>query len=850
MQQYYDIKNTYPDAILFFRMGDFYEMFGEDANTAGRELGLTVTSRNKNSEDPIPLAGIPYHAAEKYIPILTEKGYSIAICEQVSDPSGKGIVKREVVEVITPGTATRDSTLKEKHHNFLASIAQAGMQTSVAFIDISTGYIEIIIEENIEDALEEILKRESREVLLPEDSMDADIVSQTLEEQARIHISPKLSNIETVIVECFHKTLEQLSLQEGGILNYALAQGIAYIKEVQLRDIGHLRPPLVVDHSHMILPMRTLRHLEIFQTMRKQQRDTSLLGIIDHTTTSAGGRLLKTMLLKPLQNIAQIEDRYDLVELLFDQGSLRNELRAYLGHTYDIERILSRLCLGRGNARDLIAIGKSLEQVIAMIPLLSGLEEATLGQRIISSLCQDELEQIHHLISESIAEDPPIEIQAGGIIKTGYDEDIDNLRELSTDVKSTMLRLQEKEKEHTGISNLKIKHNNVFGYFIEITKTNKDLVPEHYIRKQTLVNAERYITPELKELEERVLSAEQQLVTKEYELFCTIRDKVIAYTDNLFTIAQALASLDVYISFAHHSVEHDYVRPSLNTNKMTTIVKGRHPVVEILEKQRGGQFVPNDTTFSKTSTQHLITGPNMGGKSTYLRQTALISLLAQIGCYVPATSAQLHVYDRILSRVGAEDNLSGGQSTFMVEMSETSAILSSTTENSLLILDEIGRGTSTFDGLSIAQAIFEYIHNTNGAHTLFATHYHELIDVAECLETATNYCVGVGQQGQTITFLHSIIPGGAEDSYGIDVAKLAGLPEEVVERARIILTTLENADHMQARPQPSLFEIGNTHSVSEEITKELRQVDLNGTTPMEALQLLAELHHRAKSSDK
>lgn len=838
MKQYREMKAKYGDAILFFRLGDFYEMFFEDALEASRLLQITLTSRSKGDKKA-PMCGVPHHAADGYIAKLTKMGKKVAICEQLTDPSLPGIVERDVIRIITPGTTLDENVLEQKSNNFIAAVTLEGAGFGFSYADISTGEFGSAVIGGIKELEAEIARLAPSEIIMPE----AHFVDSRLTELRK--------SFDTVFFFPFRSELEA----DGRLSARGAAEFLMeYLKATQKTNLDHLTgtESYRVD-KFMPLDDVVLRNLEILSTMREGRREGSLLWVLDKTKTAMGGRMLKYFLLHPLLDTNEINLRLESVDELTKKLSLKEDLEIALKRVMDVERLISRLSLGRGNARDLVALKNSLRAVPrlknilsdAVSPLLTGIRDGA-----------DPVEDVADLISAAIADEPPAVISEGGMIRDGYNAELDELRAISRTGKDFISNLQREEIEKTGINNLKVRYNKVFGYYIEVSKGQVGKVPETYIRKQTLVNAERYITPKLKEFEEKVLGAEEKIKELELKLFTEVREKTVMEMKRIQSTAKNLALLDVICSFAAAALENRYCRPVVNESGDIEIIGGRHPVVEKMNTDGG--FVPNDTHMQKDGERMLlITGPNMGGKSTYLRQTALIVLMAQTGCFVPAERAVIGLADRIFTRVGASDNLVRGQSTFMVEMKETSFILENATERSLIILDEVGRGTSTYDGMSIAWAIFEYIHDKIGARTLFATHYHELIALADKLPRAANFAAAVsGNDEDGVVFLYKVIAGGADRSYGIEVAKLAGLPQALVARAKQILTDLEEGvlesgiknelnDANKRVPSeqiqhPLLAEDAapdRTHSA----IKELKEIDLNVMTPIEALNRLASI---------
>jgi len=856
MRQYWKIKEKYPDAILFFRMGDFYEMFHHDAEIASRVLGLTLTSRSKGEANPVPLAGVPWHKADVYIDRLLGKGYKVAVCDQTEDPKkAKGLVRREVTDVVTPGTALTDRSLHDKRPNYLVALSP-GMSNrerviGLAAIDVSTGDFRLG-EFAPEEVGEEIARFDPAEVLLPEEErerlgpFDRGTREPTItgmhgwrfdgEEGERIleeHFA-----VETL--DGFGCTNHRHGLAAAGVL-------IQYLRELGKSDLGHVdRVRLISTDECLVLDETTRRNLEIFRPLREGREGTTLLSIIDSTQTAMGGRLLREWLLRPLRDAAAIGRRLDVVEEAARRAPWREETREVLTRFGDLERLAGKIVLGRGNPRDLVA----LKSTLRLVPELG--EVVARGE---SPLCKEialrltPLDDVADRIEETLVDEPPPLLKEGGVIRDGFHAELDELRYVGAHGQNWIASFQGEERKRTGISTLKVAFNKVFGYYIEVGKSKASEVPPTYTRKQTLVNAERFITPELKEQEEKILGAEEKSRALEEELFLLLRKEVAGRGPEIRRLGEAVAELDVLLAFADTAVRRKYCRPTVGMGNQILIEKGRHPVVEAILGP--GEFIPNDTLLDADENQiHILTGPNMAGKSTYLRQVALIQILSQAGSFVPAEKADLGVVDRIFTRVGAADDLARGQSTFLVEMTETANILHNATGRSLVLLDEIGRGTSTFDGVSIAWAVVEYLHRhrERGAKTLFATHYHELAVLAEQLERVHNYCVQVKEWKDRIVFLRRIAPGSVDRSYGIQVARLAGLPQEVIDRAKEVLHHLEE-EHASTperiRPADAVpFQISLFQRDEEKIVEELRTIDPERITPIESLRLLKEWRDR------
>ncbi|KIH76811.1 DNA mismatch repair protein MutS [Geoalkalibacter ferrihydriticus] len=859
MRQYLEIKSQHPDAILFFRLGDFYEMFMEDAVTASRVLGLTLTSRNKGAVEQVPLCGIPYHSSQGYIARLVDNGFKVAICEQVEDPrEAKGIVKREVVQVVTPGLVVDSENLQPKENNFLLALA-AGEQElyGLSCVDITTGAFRVTECRGLDELRSEIISLNPREILV-----SADGISESLSTQLQSVLAERLVNRlpEWVFEEdrarrLLHDFFAVSNLQGFGCEHLVVGVRAAgavlhYLQQTRQGGLEHIRslaPYACADY--LILDAATRRNLELTATQGEGRKKGSLLGVMDRTLTAMGGRKLRHWINYPLNVAVQIRARLQAVGELREKSLLREDLRECLDGVYDLERLGARIAMAGAGAKDLAALRVSLGKVPGILALFSDLEApllCQLGQVI------DPLEDVRDLIAEALVDDPPFVLREGGLIRDGFSAELDDLRLISREGKGWIVRLEQQERERTGIGSLKVRYNKVFGYYIEITRTHLARVPEDYQRKQTLVNAERFITPALKEYEDKVLGAEERIQALEYDLFQEVRQQVALQGRRLLATADALAELDVLLGLADLAHEADYVCPQIDESTMLHIEEGRHPVVERMNL--GERFVPNDVLLDTTDNQLLIiTGPNMAGKSTFMRQVALITLMAHLGSFVPARAARIGLVDRIFTRVGASDNLASGQSTFMVEMTETANILHNATPRSLIILDEIGRGTSTFDGVSIAWAVAEYLHEhaSVAAKTLFATHYHELADLALTCKRVKNWNVAVREWNDQVIFLRKIVKGGASHSYGIQVARLAGIPPAVVERAKEVLRNLEagefsgegqpalargRAREQVPSPQLSLFD-----SAADELRRKLAEVDVSVLTPLEALNVLDRL---------
>lgn len=874
MQQYMETKKQYQDCILFYRLGDFYEMFFDDALTASRELEITLTGKACGLEERAPMCGIPYHAVEGYLTKLVNKGYKVAICEQVEDPKqAKGLVKRDVIRIVTPGTNLNVQALEESKNNFLMCITYTPTKIGISVADVTTGDYLLTEVEDLKKLNDELMKYEPSEVICNEAFLVSGFSVEELKGRYHIPVNALEAHFfddegcKQILLRHFKVgTLMGLGIQEFPVGMLAAGALLQYLYETQKTDLAHfthISPYLT--SKYMLLDSATRRNLELTETLREKQKRGSLLGVLDKTKTAMGGRLLRSMLEQPLIEKAEMERRLDAIEELNKDSVSRDELREYLNPVYDLERLLSKVTYKTANPRDFISFRNSLEMLPAIKTVLKSFEKEELSG-IEKDL--DNLEDIYQLILKSIEEEPPITIREGGMIRDGFDETIDNLRNAKRDGKQWLAQLEEQDRERTGIKNLRIKYNKVFGYYFEVTNSNKDMVPEDYIRKQTLANAERYTTPRLKELEDTILNAEDKLTALEYDIFCRIRESIAMELERIQRTAKAIARLDVYASLSLAAERNHYVRPALNEKGVIDIKDGRHPVVE--QMITNDLFIANDTYLDNGShCISVITGPNMAGKSTYMRQTALIVLMAQIGCFVPARKANIGIVDRIFTRVGASDDLASGQSTFMVEMNEVANILRNATSASLLILDEIGRGTSTFDGLSIAWAVIEHISNRKllGAKTLFATHYHELTELEGKMNNVNNYCIAVKECGDDIVFLRKIIRGGADRSYGIQVAKLAGVPDMVIDRAKEIVEQLTDNDIIEkiqnitvdvrgdgkTRKQPRLDEVDLAQMslfdtvTDEDVIKELMEVEVNTMSPLDALNTLYRLQNKLKN---
>lgn len=871
MQHYLKTHEEYKDCILFYRLGDFYEMFFDDAKVVSKELELTLTGKSCGAEERAPMCGIPYHAAETYLTRLVKKGYKVAICEQVEDPKlAKGMVKREVTRVVTPGTTLNAQALDETKNNYIMCIAYIGDHYGISSADITTGDYYVTEVDSERKLLDEVNKYQPTEIICNESFYISGIDIDDMKNRMGIVIYSldawyfSDETAQMTLKDHFKvRDLEGLGLADYDSGVVAAGALLKYLYETQKTTLSNL----VAIHPYttgkfMIIDSSTRRNLELVETLREKQKRGSLLWVLDKTRTAMGARTLRSFVEQPLIERTEIEERYDAIDEFNTNAITREEIREYLNPVYDLERLITRVTYQTANPRDLIAFRNSIHMLPPIKTLMSDFQSPLL-KRLYEQL--DTLDELYELIERSIAEEPPLTLHDGGILKEGYNEEVDRLRKAKTDGKSWLADLEAKEREKTGIKNLKIKYNKVFGYYLEVTNSFKDMVPDYFTRKQTLANAERFITPELKELEDVILGAEDKLIVLEYELFREVRQKVADEVVRIQKTAKAVAQIDVFASLATVAEQNNYCRPKLNEKGLIDIKDGRHPVVERMIQNE--MFVANDTYLDNGSNRvSIITGPNMAGKSTYMRQSALIVLMAQIGSFVPAKSAKIGIVDRIFTRVGASDDLASGQSTFMVEMSEVANILRNATSNSLLILDEIGRGTSTFDGLSIAWAVVEHISNPRllGAKTLFATHYHELTELEGKLNSVNNYCIAVKEKGDDIVFLRKIVKGGADKSYGIQVAKLAGVPDNVIERAKEIVEELSNnditeivqnisAEGSSKRSKPKLDEV-DLEQISlldtmdnDTILNELKELDLGQMTPIEAMNKLYELQNKVKN---
>lgn len=872
-KQYLDIKSQYEDCILFFRMGDFYEMFDRDAEIVAQELDLTLTGRSFTKKGPrVPMAGVPHHSAEGYIARLIEKGYHVAICEQTSEPDGRGIVDREVIRVVTPGTLTEAEMLPDNANNFLLAILPIGdpetkiwRKAGLAYADVSTGEF-AATELHGENAgmlvLEELARLNPREVIMPGSWVEAGV---TMPEH--IHLTSvqdwrfEVDTAEDTLVNHFRVgTLDGYGLRSMEHAIGAAGAALAYLRDTQMNSLSQLRSVRVYSTANfMVLDQFTRRNLELTETLRDRKSQGSLLGVLDRTVTSMGARLLRTWISQPLLELKRLNARLDAVQALTKDEVLRASLLVLLKQVSDIERLTNRLLIGRAGPRDLIGLKISLQTIPQIRDLIGGMASLdAITQRL--DPCDDVLESIER----ALMDEPPATLNTTGVIRPGYADELDEIIEASKHAREWIANLEPQERKRTGIPTIKVGYNKVFGYYIEVTHAHTDKVPDDYVRKQTLVNAERYITPELKEYESLVLNAEEQILSVERRLFEQLCRDIAAHANRLLSTAKSIAHLDVFVSLAEVAMREGYTRPELVEDDTLIIRDGRHPVVEKL-LDSGVRYVPNDTHFDTDSRVHLITGPNMSGKSTYIRQVAIITLMAQLGSFVPADEAVIGLVDRIFARIGAQDEIHAGQSTFMVEMVETARLLSGSTRRSLLILDEVGRGTSTYDGLAIARAVVEYIHNSPqlDCRTLFATHYHELVEMANILPRIRNYNVGVTERGEDIVFLHKVLPGGADRSYGVHVAQLAGMPRPVVERARELLSQLEQSgsnfklpataapmdEPLQDDSLPKQIDMFVPPPPPNPALEALRGLKLDELSPIEALTRLYELQRMANGEN-
>lgn len=871
MQHYLKTKEEYKDCILFYRLGDFYEMFFDDALTVTKELEITLTGKDCGLEERAPMCGVPYHAAETYINRLIAKGYKVAICEQMEDPkTAKGMVKREVVRVVTPGTNLNATGIDDTKNNYLMSVVYMENHFGICIADVSTGECYVTEVDKSRKLVDEINKYTPSEIICNQALLVSGIDVDDLKNRMNIAVYPLDSwyfdddLCHRTLMEHFHlMSVEGLGLGDYETSVIAAGALFIYLKETQKSNLEHMNSitPYVTDHF-MLIDSSSRRNLELVETLREKQKRGSLLWVLDKTKTAMGARMMRSFVEQPLVDVEEIEARQNAIGELNNKPMIRDEIREYLQPVYDLERLISRISYHSANPRDLLAFRSSLEMLPHIRLLLKECSSPAL-QEIYEDM--DALEDLCGLISTAIVDDPPLAMKEGGIIRDGYNHEVDNYRNAKTEGKNWLADLEAQEREKTGIRNLRIKYNKVFGYYLEVTNSFRELVPEYYTRKQTLTNAERYITPKLKELEDMILGAEDKLYSLEYVLFTQVRDTVAAEVERIQKTARAVARLDVFASLSLVACRNNYVRPAVNNRGVIDIHGGRHPVVEKMIPN--DMFIANDVKLDNSENRiAVITGPNMAGKSTYMRQVALIVLMAQIGSFVPAQKAKIGIVDRIFTRVGASDDLASGQSTFMVEMTEVANILRNATKNSLLILDEIGRGTSTFDGLSIAWSVIEHIANPKilGAKTLFATHYHELTELEGKIPGVNNYCIAVKERGDDIVFLRKIVKGGADKSYGIQVAKLAGVPDSVIERAKELVQELIDADITErvrdlaavskSKKKQVHYDEVDMEQISlfdtvkdDDILQELKEIDVGNLTPVEALNTIYRLQNKLKN---
>ena len=891
MQHYLKTKEEYSDCILFYRLGDFYEMFFDDAITVSRELEITLTGKDCGQAERAPMAGIPFHAAEGYIARLISKGYKVAICEQMEDPKeAKGIVKREVIRVVTPGTVIESNLLEEKKNNYIMSIYKTGIYYGLGVCDVSTGdfYATQICENNnFSKLLDEISRYSPSEVIVNKMMFETKSELSKIQERFKVYVSlekeENFSDETELLLQMYNvinegrvnaenlasadtvgqieseknavnsnkiKTKEQMQeIDNKNLMVPAINALITYLTETQKTNLDHINTIKIYNITqYMSLDINARRNLELTEKMRDKSKKGTLLWVLDKTSTSMGGRLLRRWINDPLIDVKEINKRLDSVKELKNSIILKGDIIESLKKVYDIERLAGKIAYGNANGRDLISLKNSVKQLPEVKEILSKTESGMLKE-LYEEL--DVLEDVYELIEKSIVEEPPISVKEGGIIKLGYDPEIDQLKKATTEGKTWIVQLEAKEREATGIKGLKVGFNKVFGYFIEVTKSNLSMVPDRYIRKQTLTNAERYVTEELKNLENQILGAEEKVVNLEYKAFTDVREAIEKQIQRIQKTSNIVATLDVLTSFATVAEDMNYVKPVVDNDGIIDIKDGRHPVIE--KMSQAGEFVPNDTYLDKSSNRlAIITGPNMAGKSTYMRQVALITLMAQIGSYVPASSARIGVVDKIFTRVGASDDLSMGQSTFMVEMMEVATILKEATSNSLVILDEIGRGTSTYDGLSIAWAVAEHIADKSlcGAKTLFATHYHELTELEEKIDGVKNYSIAVKEKGEDIIFLRKIVTGGTDESYGVHVARLAGVPQNVTKKANEILRSLERRNILNNRvieKESKKVVAGQVDMFNyklAEVASEFDKIDINQLTPIDALNTIVKMKEK------
>lgn len=859
MQQYLDIKKQYPDTILFFRLGDFYEMFFEDAKLASQELEITLTGRDAGEPERIPMCGVPFHAADNYISKLIEKGFKVAICEQVEDPKAtKGLVKREVIRIITPGTVIDGSIINEKDNNYLVCISKsADVLYSMAVADLSTGLFQIAELDStraFDNLLDEIGRLSPREVLLSEEVLSDDVINY-IKNLPYTTITKLSEDVEfSILFDLLqnHFGAEKLNaFHDRKSILKAAGYLLRYITDTQKRKLRHISEIITYSpKAYMMLDGIARRNLEISKSLREAEKKGTLLWVLDNTKTAMGGRMIRSWLEQPLIELAKINDRLDAVEELFNSLILRNDLTSALKQIYDLERLTAKAAYGTANGRDMVALLNSMVKLPLIHNIIAG-SQSYLLQNIYQNL--DTLTDLSDLLSSALADNPPVSLRDGGLIREGFNEEVDKLRCAARDGKSWLAGLESREKERTGIKSLKVGFNKVFGYYLEITRSNLNLVPDYYQRRQTLANAERFITPELKEYESIILGAEDRLVELEYNLFVELRNKIALAVGRIQQTSALIAQLDALVSLAEVASRQGYIRPELSNTGEIDIKDGRHPVVDITLGPGG--FVPNDTYLNADTERFcLITGPNMGGKSTYQRQVALIVLMAQVGSFVPASYAKIGIVDRIFARVGASDDLTSGQSTFMVEMYETKQIIDHATSKSLVIIDELGRGTSNLEGMAIAQSVIEYLHSHIGCRTLFSTHYHELAELENLLPGLVNYATAVNEQGNEVTFLRKLIRSNASKSYGVHCAKLAGLPEDIIFRASELVQQLEH--HQRAAQEVVAGKNQTAATTSEQLrffdiendtlSDEILALNISNMTPLESLNFLDKLQRKLR----
>ncbi len=864
MEQYFQIKQNYPETLLFFRLGDFYEMFFDDAKIASKELELVLTGRDCGQEERAPMCGVPFHSADSYIAKLVSRGYKVAICEQVEDPAtAKGIVKRDVVRIVTPGTVIESNMLDESKNNYLASVFITDKSCGLSFIDISTGEVHldsVSTGDNVEHILNRLGTYSPSEVILNKYASSIKSINDFIKN--RLNVDYQIFNekvydkdeLKNQVISHISSDSDKFSeFENNEALLYSFGIALSYLKGVQKNELENINDvDFYNEKSFLALDLTARRNLELTETQIRREKRGSLLWVLDHTKTAMGKRLIRSWVEQPLVNYSSIILRQNAVEELMSDTILLDNIQSYLSEMFDIERIMTRIVYGSANAKELKTLGATIIQLQNIKASVSGLKS-----KMLSGIYDDIdlLEDVYSLIDTAIDDDPPLSVREGGMIKDGYNSELDALRDIVTNGKGYLTAVEQAEQEKTGIKKLKIGYNRVFGYYIEVTNSFKDLVPDYYIRKQTLSNCERYITQELKELESKVLGAQERIVRIEYELFSAIRVKIAEQLERVRKTGRAVANLDALCSLAFTAVRNNYTRPIVDTSDDIIIENGRHPVVELM--LQGAPFVPNDTTLDCNKNRiAIITGPNMAGKSTYMRQVAIITLMAQIGSFVPADSAKIGIVDRIFTRVGASDDLSAGQSTFMLEMTEVADILNNATQKSLIVFDEIGRGTSTYDGMSIARAVLEFTADKKkiGAKTLFATHYHELTELENIIDGVNNYNTSVKKRGDDITFLRRIVKGPADGSYGVEVAKLAGVPKAVVENAKKILQSLESQSPVSAVKTIDVkveneeeLQLSFTTGAHSSVIDKLKNIDVNTLTPIEAMQILFELQKEAKS---